>query len=65
MDPHGKFLPPTNEEEFRLRAKDVQLPVAKSILDSLKARRATIVANIDEEISFYEKVIAYREKGKL
>ena len=65
MDPHGKFLPPTTEEEFLSRAKDVQLPAANAILDSLRARRAELIRNVDLEIEFYEKVVTYREEGKL
>jgi len=65
MDPHGKFLPPTTEEEFLSRAKDVQLPAATAILDTLKARRGEVVRNLDLEIEFYEKVIEYRKEGKL
>jgi hypothetical protein len=65
MDPHGKFLPPVTEEEFLSRSKDVQLPAATSILDTLKARRGEVVRNLDLEIEFYEKVIQYRKEGKL
>lgn len=61
MDPHGKFLPPQNEEEFKKRAEEIQLPAAKSILESLKHRRAALIQNIDQEIEFYEKVIALKE----
>lgn len=61
MDPHGKFLPPQNEEEFQKRAAEVQLPAARSILDSLKQRRAALVVSLDAEIEFYEKVIALKE----
>ena len=61
MDPHGKFLPPKTEEEFKTRAAEISLPAAKSILESLKQRRAALVANIDAEIEFYEKAIALKE----
>lgn len=62
MDPHGKFLPPKNEEEFAERAKEITLPAATSILDSLKNRREALVANIDAEIAFYEKVVEKRKE---
>lgn len=61
MDPHGKFLPPKDEAEFAERSKDITLPAATSILDSLKHRREALVANIDAEIEFYEKVVKLRE----
>lgn len=61
MDPHGKFLPPQTEEEFQKRAAEVTLPAAISILDSLKERRKALVAAIDTEISFYEKVIKLKD----
>lgn len=63
MDPHGKFLPPKNEEEFRERAKDITIPAAESILSSLKERRKALVANIDAEIAFYQKVIELKDGG--
>jgi hypothetical protein len=64
MDPHGKFLPPKNEEEFQARAKDITLPAAVSILDSLKQRKAALIVNIDAEIAFYEKVIKLKDGGE-
>lgn len=65
MNPHGKFLPPATEDEFRARAKDVQLPAAIAILDSLKARRGELIRNIDLEIEFYEKVVELKKEEKL
>lgn len=62
MDPHGKFIPPKNEEEYRDRAKDITLDAAISILSSLKSRRDALVANIDSEIAFYEKVIEIKDE---
>jgi hypothetical protein len=64
MDPHGKFLPPQNEEEFAKRAQDITLPAATSILSSLKERRKALVANIDAEIAFYEKVVKLKDAGE-
>lgn len=61
-DAHGKFLPATTEEELIRRAADIKLPAARSILESLQQRRTALVANIDQEIEFYEKVIALKEK---
>lgn len=61
MDPHGTFLPPKNEAEFKERADKIELAPAKSILESLKARRAAAVKTLDMEIEFYEKVIALKE----
>lgn len=61
MDPHGKFLPPKNDEEFEERAKDLTLAGAESVLGSLESRRAGMVQNIDEEIAFYKKVVRLRE----
>lgn len=61
MDPHGKFLPPQNEAEFKERAAKIDLAPARSILESLKARREAMVISIDAEISFYEKVIEFKE----
>lgn len=61
MDPRGNFLPPKTEEEFQERAKDVTLQGATSILSSLKERRKALVASIDAEIAFYEKVIKLKD----
>lgn len=60
-DTHGKFIPATTEEEFTRRAADIQLPAARSILASLQERRKALVASIDAEIEFYEKVIVLKE----
>jgi len=60
-DAHGKFIPVTTEEELIRRAADIQLPAAQSLLASLQERRKGLVANIDAEIEFYEKVIALKE----
>jgi len=64
MDPHGKFLPPQTEAEFNERARPLQLVAIKSILETLKARRAELVRNIDLEIDFYEKAKKLKEEGK-
>ncbi len=61
-DAHGKFLPATTEEEFLRRAADIQLPAAQSLLSSLHERRKALVASVDAEIEFYEKVIALKEQ---
>ncbi len=61
MDPHGKFLPPKTDEEFKERAKDLTLQGAESILDSLEHRRAALVDNIDKEIAFYKKVVELKK----
>lgn len=61
MDHNGKFLPPKDEAEFAARAQEISLEAATSILDSLKHRREALVASIDQEINFYEKVVKFRE----
>ena len=45
MDPHGKFIPPTTEEEFLKRAKEIEPAAVEPILDSLKNRRDALVQN--------------------
>ncbi len=62
MDPHGKFIPPTTEEEFLKRAKEIEPAAVEPILDSLKNRRDALVQNIDAEIKFYEKVKKHLNK---
>jgi hypothetical protein len=57
MDPHGKFLPPKDDAEFKERAKDLTLQGAEAVLGSLEHRRSAMVENIDLEIAFYKKVI--------
>lgn len=61
MNPRGTFLPPKTEEEFKERAKEVSVEAATSILDSLVQRRKALVATIDQEIKFYEKVIEFKK----
>lgn len=62
MDPHGKFLPPQTDEEFKERAKQVSTDAARSILKTLNARKQATVAAMNEEIKFYERVL--QERGE-
>ena len=62
MDPHGKFIPPKDEAEFEKRVKEINLPAAVSILDTLKTRRAAMLKDIDAEIEFYEKVVTTKKE---
>lgn len=57
MDPHGKFLPPKDDAEFKERSKDLTLAGAEAVLGSLQHRRKALVENIDAEIAFYERVV--------
>lgn len=54
------FSPPADEAEFKERADKVPMQAARSILKTLQERRRGLLEAIDQEISFYLKVIAYK-----
>lgn len=54
------FKPPVTDEEFKERSKDVTLEGAKAVLNSLQERRKALLVSIDQEISFYERIVTER-----
>lgn len=55
------FTAQPGTEDFIRQAKEYTLDGAKGVLRTLKARRKEAVKLIDEEISFVENVITYKE----
>lgn len=54
------FKPPVTDEEFKERSKDVTLEGAKAVLNSLEERRKALLVSIDQEISFYKRIVTER-----
>lgn len=55
------FSAPKTTAEFKQKAEETTIDAARAMLNALNNKKRLATAELDAEIDFYERVIAYKE----